>query len=112
MARKLRALAVAGSVTARHVVAAARIGDPLACGLLRREAELLGVGFVNLLHLYAPERIVVGGGLGTALDLMQDDIDHVIQTRALAPYRDTPVVAAALAAAAGLTGAASLILTA
>ena len=108
---QLRALAGAGSVTARHVVAAARMGDPLACGLLRREAELLGVGFVNLLHLYAPERIVVGGGLGTALDLMQGDIDHVIQTRALAPYRDTPVVAAALAAAAGLTGVASLILT-
>lgn len=107
---RLRALAGEGDVTARHVVAAAREGDPLACGLLHAEAEWLGVGFVNLLHLYAPERIVVGGGLGAALDLMQDDIERVIRARALAPYRDTPVVAAALGGAAGLVGAASLIL--
>lgn len=106
---RLRALAGAGAATARHVVMAARENDALAAALLRQEAEWLGVGFVNLLHLYAPECIVVGGGLGAALDLMQDDIDRAIQARALAPYRDVPIVPAALGGEAGLVGAASLI---
>jgi glucokinase len=107
---RLRALAQDGAVTARDVVTAARAGDPLARDLIGREAEWLGVGFVNLLHLYAPERIVVGGGLGGALDLMSDQIARMIAARALPPYRDTPVVAAALGREAGLVGAASLVL--
>ena len=107
---RLRALAGTDPVSARHVVVAAREGDALAATLLREEAALLGIGFVNLLHLYAPERIVVGGGLGSALDLMRTEIERTIGGRALAPYRDTPVVAAALGGAAGLVGAASLVL--
>ena len=106
----LRALAGAGPVTARHVVEAARIGDPLACKLLDREARLLGIGFTNLLHLYSPERIIMGGGLAAGFDLMRDRIAMTIRDRALAPYRSVPVVAAALGAHAGLVGAASLVL--
>ncbi|MCW6507003.1 ROK family protein [Lichenifustis flavocetrariae] len=107
---RLRALAGWGPASSRHVVLAAREGDALATALLHREAHLLGVGFVNLMHLYAPERIVVGGGLGTALDLMDGEIARTVQTRALAPYRTTPIVPAALGHEAGLVGAASLIL--
>ncbi len=106
----LRALAGPGSVTARHVVEAARNGDPLACTLLDQEARLLGIGFTNLLHLYAPERIIMGGGVAAGFDLMRDRIESTIRERALAPYRAVPVVAAALGTRAGLVGAASLIL--
>ncbi|HEX4764944.1 MAG TPA: ROK family protein [Lichenihabitans sp.] len=107
---RLRALAAGGTVTARHAVAAAREGDELARALIDEEAHLIGVGIVNLLHLYAPERVIVGGGLGAALDLMQDGIEATIRARALAPHRDVPVVAAALGRQAGLVGAASLVL--
>ena len=106
----LRALAGPGPITARHVVEAARIGDPLACALLDREARLLGIGFTNLLHLYAPERIIMGGGVAAGLDLMRDRIAATIRERALAPYRNVPVIAAALGPQAGLVGAASLVL--
>ncbi len=106
----LRALAGPGPVTARHVVEAARIGDPLACALLDREAHLLGIGFTNLLHLYAPERIIMGGGVAAGFDLMRDRIATTIRDRALAPYRAVPVVVAALGLQAGLVGAASLFL--
>ena len=98
------------AITSRAVVAAARQGDSAALALLTQEAAYLGVGFVNLLHLYSPERIVMGGGLGAALDLMQADIDAVIQARAMPAYRSVPVVAAGLGTRAGLVGAASLIL--
>ncbi len=104
----LREHAGGGPVTARHVVEAARTGDALALDLLAGEARWLGLGFANLLHLYAPERIVVGGGVAAGLDLMAPLVAATIRGRALPPYRDVPVVAAALGRAAGLVGAASL----
>lgn len=107
---RLRAMAGPGPATARHVVAAAREGDALAVELLVEEAHWLGVGFVNLLHLYSPERLVMGGGLSAALDLMQGEIDRTIRARALSPYRGVPVIAADLGLQAGLVGAACLIL--
>ena len=32
---------------------------------MEREAELLGLGLVNMLHLYAPELILIGGSVVT-----------------------------------------------
>ncbi len=108
--RCLRALAGGGPVTAKHVVEAAREQDPLACDLLAEEARWLGIGFVNLLHLYSPERIVVGGGVSAGLDLMQAGILRTIRERAMSAYRDVPIAPAALGSHAGLVGAASLVL--
>ncbi|KQT69834.1 MULTISPECIES: ROK family protein [unclassified Aureimonas] len=107
---RLRALAEDGPVTARHVVAAAREGDSQALALLAEEARWLGIGFTNLLHLYSPEAIVVGGGLSAALDLMEAGIARTIADRAMPAYRDVPVVPAGLGGQAGLAGAASLVL--
>ena len=67
------------------------------------------IGFVNLLHLYSPELIVVGGGLGTALDLMAPRIAQTVRERALPAFRAVPIVPAALGRHAGLVGAASLV---
>jgi glucokinase len=105
----LRALAGSGPVTARHVAEVARRGDQLSLELIAEEARLLGIGFVNLLHLYSPERLIVGGGLSAALDLMQEEIGRTVRDRALVAYRDVPIVAAALGGRAGLVGAASLV---
>lgn len=109
---RLRALSADGAVTARHVADAAREGDRQALALLAEEARWLGIGFTNLLHLYSPEAIVVGGGLSVALDLMAADIARTITERAMPAYRDVPVVAAGLGRHAGLVGAASLVLEA
>ena len=102
-------LAGGGPVTSRHVTSAARQGDQAALALLATEARWLGVGIANLLHLYSPERVILGGGVGSCLDLMQAEIERTLRTRAMPPYRDVPVVAAELGANAGLVGAASLV---
>lgn len=105
----LHRLAGSGSVTGRHVTTAARQGDPQALALLDGEARWLGIGIVNLLHLYSPERVILGGGVGSCLELMQGEIDRTIRARAMPAYRDVPVVAAQLGGNAGLVGAASLL---
>lgn len=106
----LRMLSSDGDVTGRHVVAAAQRGDETALTLIAEEARWLGIGFTNLLHLYSPDLIVMGGGISEGYDLLRMPIEATIRERAMFAYRDVPVVRAQLGRHAGLIGAASLIL--
>ena len=105
----LRKLAADADVTGRHVVEAAREGDADALALLTDEARLLGIGFTNLLHLYSPDVLVMGGGISHGFDLLHDQMVMTVRERAMPAYRDVPIVAAQLGRHAGLIGAASLI---
>jgi glucokinase len=93
-------------VSAYHVGLAARRGDALALALLKEEADALAQGFVNAQHLYAPERIVVGGGVSHLLDLMQGDIEAMVRVRLLPGFPRIPIVQSALGDDAGMIGAA------
>jgi len=93
-----------------HVSDAARAGDALALELMAQEAEELGIGIVNLLHIFSPQAVVIGGGVSTGFDLLKAGIAAQVARRALPPFRDVPVVPAALGPNAGLVGAASLVL--
>lgn len=97
-------------VTAQHIVAAAAQGDELALELMEREGYLLGVGIVNLLHLYAPERIALGGGVTKSMSLWEASMRRTVAKHAMPPYRDTPIGAAELGDQVGVLGAAALIL--
>jgi glucokinase len=98
-----------GSITARDIVEAARAGDRLALTLLDREAAWLGIGFCNLLHLYSPQAIIMGGGVSQAFDLLLPGIASVVRSSAMPAFRDAQIVAATLGDNAGLAGAASLV---
>ena len=50
------------------VVDAARAGDPAAAAILARVVFFHGIGLENLLHLFSPGLIVIGGGLTHAWD--------------------------------------------
>jgi glucokinase len=97
------------ALTAVDVVNAARAGDAFASALVAREAELLGIGIVNLLHLYSPQAVVMGGGVSQAFDLLQPGITQWIAEHAMLPFRNVPVHVAALGPNAGLVGAASIV---
>ena len=106
----LRALSRDNEVTGRHVIDAARGGDDLALKLVAEEGRWLGIGFTNLLHLYSPDVIVMGGGISSGFDLLAGMIRATIRERAMIAYRDVPVLPAELGNHAGLIGAASLVL--
>lgn len=105
----MRALSANADVSGRNVVDAARQGDALAKQLLDDEARWLGIGFTNLLHLYSPDMIVMGGGISHGFDLLQAGIASTMFERAMPAYRNVPVVTAQLGHHAGLVGAASLV---
>jgi glucokinase len=106
----LARMAAVGALNASHVVEAARHGDAVARALIDEEADYLGAGFTSLIHLYSPERVIMGGGVSHGFDLMQARIHAVIAATALPSFRDVEVVEAGLGDNAGLVGAAALIM--
>ncbi len=99
-----------GAIEGWHIAAAAERGDALAQILMRREGELIGIGLVNLLHLYAPERIALGGGVTKSMAQLEPYIRKVIMERAMPPYRDAVIELATLGDRVGVIGAAALVL--
>lgn len=97
-----------GPVTARLVAERAGRDDRMALRLMAEEARYLGLGFTNLLHLYAPQMIVMGGGLSACLPLMEAEITRIVAAHAMPAYRGIPIRAAALGPRAGVIGAALL----
>jgi glucokinase len=98
----------AGFTDGKHAVELARAGDEKAKGLVDQEAQWLGYGFASLLHLYSPERLIIGGGLSAALDLMMPVIRAQIDRHAMPAFRAVEIVPATLGDNAGLIGAAAL----
>jgi glucokinase len=99
----------AGMDSAEAVVAAARQGAPAAVEALRRTADYLALGIANLISIFDPEMVVLGGGVMQAGDLLLERI------RAQALVWTQPIAAklvrielTALRADAGLLGAARL----
>ncbi len=98
------------ALTAGHVAAAAQAGDPLALRLMEREGEMIGLGVVNLLHLYSPECIALGGGVMKSADLLFPSMQRAIEQGAMQPYLEASVGLASLGDRVGVLGAAALIL--
>jgi glucokinase len=106
----LGSIATNGQIDSHHVVEGARDGDNECLSLLRQEARFLGTGFTGLAHLFSPDRIIMGGGVSQAFDLLSDEIHATIRNLAMPPFKTIQVVPAALGDNAGLLGVASLAL--
>ena len=57
-------------INARTIAQAAGVGIPLACAIISKAAEALGVGLVNIIHIFNPKLIVLGGGVAQMDDLL------------------------------------------
>ncbi len=95
----------------RDVVEAAKRGDLEALALLDRAANYLGLGCVNLIHLFNPQMIIVGGGVAQAAGpLLLDKVRAVIAERAFAqPAAVAQIVTPQLGDDVGLIGAAAYV---
>jgi glucokinase len=108
---QLHDLATPATVTAAHVALAASRSDPTAQALMQQEAMLLGIGFVSVLHLFSPERIMVGGSVITSNSYLLEGARQVVQERAIADvYREVPIEVATLGDQVGVLGAVALLL--
>jgi glucokinase len=77
--------------------------------LVSEEADFLGVGIVNLLHLFSPEAIIIGGGMSTNLEVLRPGISSRVRESAMTGFENIPIVRAGLDGNSGLIGAAVLV---
>jgi glucokinase len=104
-----RALEAGRELTGPMVTQLARDGDAVACGAIQVVGRALGVGIANLVNIFNPQVVVIGGGVSEAGDLLLDPAREVMLRRALLPGRESVrVAAAAFGAEAGMIGAALL----
>ena len=98
-------------ITAEMVEAAARDGDTLALQVFSRAAYYLGVGMANLVNIFNPEMIVLGGGMAKLGDLLVEPAGRVVAEMAFPiSAQAARIVAAQLGDEAGIYGAAVLAL--
>ena len=84
----------------------ATAGDPVARGAIETIGRALGVGLVNLVNIFNPQVIVIGGGVIAAGELLLAPAREVMLERALAPGKDVVrVEAARMGPEAGMIGA-------
>ncbi len=94
---------------ARGICEAAQNHDPVARAAVERESYYLGLGLANVITLFTPDVIALGGGLMHSRHLFWNKIQEVIgETCGLVPYHKTRLVTTKLGAEAGLVGAASV----
>jgi glucokinase len=98
------------NITAETVATAARQGDRLACDIVAKAANYLGIGLANLVNIFNPELIVIGGGLSKMGNMLLKPAREVIKERAFRlPAQSVRIVRARLGSNAGIVGAATYV---
>jgi len=95
-------------MTAEMVHRAAREGDPLAREVIERAGEYLGIGLANLVNLFNPELLILGGGVANMGELLLGPAERAMRQRAFAlPAGIVKMVPPALGDDPGLLGVAA-----
>jgi glucokinase len=80
----------------------------VALSIARHAARIIGIGVVNLLHMFDPAIVVIGGSVSTMGAVLWEPLRATVHECAMPPYREIPLVPAALGDDSGLLGAAAL----
>jgi len=98
-----------GELTARLVAQAACSGDALAKAIIEEAAVNLAVGVVNMVHLFNPKLVIIGGGVSMSGDLLFGPVRRVVAERSMKDF-EVDIVPAQLGDDPGLLGAVALVL--
>jgi glucokinase len=101
-----------GKLTPALISQAAAAGDPGAIAIWHEVGTWIGTGLAGVVNLLNPERIIIGGGIAQAGELLFTPIREAIRLRAFElPAQAAELVPAALGPEAGLIGASVLART-
>jgi predicted NBD/HSP70 family sugar kinase len=93
-------------ITAAVVIEAARSGDFVARKILENAGYYLGISIANVLVTLSPQRVLIGGGLATAGDLLLATARQTVRERThMVPLDEVEIVLTSLGENAGLLGA-------
>lgn len=95
------------AITPEVIVRAAEAGDPVAREILEEAGFYLGIGVANLITLFSPEVVVIGGGVAKAGEWLLGPIRRVVTERCrVTPLERVRILPAALGGLSGAIGAA------
>ncbi|MBI1391054.1 MAG: ROK family protein [bacterium] len=80
------------TITAETVAQAANEGDELSRSIFLQAAEYLGIAVANLIHLYNPQAVVIGGGVAQVGDLLFDKLNETVKARTLPRFAQEIVI--------------------
>ncbi len=104
-----RRLEHTGSITSKDVFEAARAGDSCGRRIVSETANYLGIGIGNAVNLIDPERVVLGGGVAEAGEILLEPVREAVLRYAMpAPAQSLELVGAELGYDAGVRGALAL----
>lgn len=99
------------AITGETVEEAVRAGDPVARQVWEETMEILGAGVANVINIFNPERVVLGGGITNVGDLLFEPVRRIALSRAMKPLsRVVQIVPAQLGGQVGVLGAAAVAL--
>jgi glucokinase len=94
-------------LTSENIFEAAKSGDLTAKKIFHEMGRYLGLGLVNLINLFNPEKIVIGGKVSRAWDYFIQSVSETVQERAMkGPREKLQIVKAKCGDHAGILGAA------
>lgn len=109
---EITSLAEIKEIDTRDVISAARKKDPIAVKIVSLAANYLGIGIANMINLFNPDTIVIGGGVSRAGDILLNPLRDSTRKWSLEDsYRVVKFTLAELGNDAGCIGAARLILS-
>ena len=98
------------NITAREIREAAEQGDTLALQVVNKIALNLGVGLVNMINIFNPEAIVIGGGLSNFGEMLLGPARTLAKERAFPfPAKMVKIVKGELGEEAGIIRAAAFL---
>lgn len=99
------------NVSANRVFLAAKDGDRLAREMISQTGYYLGIGLVNLINIFNPQLILIGGGLARMGQMLLEPATKVVKERAYElPARAVRIELARLGVDAEALGAVALVL--
>ena len=102
-------LAALASITAKDVAEAAAAGDRLAGEVWNETMAMLGSAVANILDVFNPELVVLGGGVTRAGDRLLEPVRDAALRQAMAPARrSADIVLAGLGEELGVVSAATV----
>lgn len=84
-------------------------GDNLSRELFRETGRYLGIGIANLINIFSPEAIIIGGGLIGAWELFIEELKMEISKKAFKPLFHDVEILKTIQEEAGAIGAAGLV---
>lgn len=94
-------------ITPELIHEAAEAGDEVAAYIFERAGTYIGIAVANLVTIFSPQMVIIGGGVAQAGDWLLEPIRRTVKQRArVTPLEKVQIVPAELGTRAGVMGAA------